>query len=306
MSSLSQHSLAAREAQPGVSAELRAALERLFAQHMSPISATAVVRNAVSKAQRRAGEPEAELRRQLAMSIKMLVPPQARDEIMRAVDQQLAQPRTTASTPSAATPPASKPSTSTLSASKLSTSTPSASTRPSMSALKQASRALESRLRARERSAPQAGTRVVSPASPRSSSTRPYPQVSADTTVVLVRSESDMNATRTFAREICKLVGIVGYPAQKVVTAVSELARNIARYAGEGRVCFRIDAESSVIRIVAEDHGPGIRELDEILAGNYRSRTGLGRGLLGVKRLASRFEIETSPAGTRVEIAFRY
>ncbi|PRQ01073.1 Serine/threonine-protein kinase RsbT [Enhygromyxa salina] len=127
-----------------------------------------------------------------------------------------------------------------------------------------------------------------------------------DELVVPIRNESDLNHARMVTRETCKLVNVRGYQAQKIVTTVSELARNIARYASGGRVRFRVDATEEHIIIVAEDDGPGISNLDEILAGDYRSRTGLGRGLLGSRELADHFHIETSAAGTIVTTAFRY
>jgi serine/threonine-protein kinase RsbT len=127
-----------------------------------------------------------------------------------------------------------------------------------------------------------------------------------DDCVIPIRGEGDMNHARMIARETCKLVAMRGYQAQKVVTAVSELARNIARYAGSGQIRFRIDTNTEHIVISAEDEGPGISNLDEILAGNYRSRTGLGRGLLGSRDLADHFDIRTSPNGTTVRVAFCY
>lgn len=278
MSIVSQYSSAAGGAVRSVSADQRDALERLFAGYMSSISAKAVVRNAVNKAERRGGAPQAELRRQLGLSIKMLVPPGERDKLTHEIDRVLAGAESSETTGSAVP------------------------SRGRFGALQDKARELS----ARTQSSAHPSASSPSSSSTPSTSGRPYPAVSADTTVVLVRSEADMNATRSFAREICKLVGLMGYPTQKVVTAVSELARNIARYAGDGRVCFRIDAATSSIVIVAEDHGPGIQGLDDILAGNYRSRTGLGRGLIGVKKLASRFSIETGTTGTRIEIAFAY
>ncbi|PRP91042.1 Serine/threonine-protein kinase RsbT [Enhygromyxa salina] len=129
---------------------------------------------------------------------------------------------------------------------------------------------------------------------------------SDDELVVPIRRESDLNHARMIARETCKLVEIRGYQAQKIVTAVSELARNIARYTGGGRIRFRVDTLTESIIVVAEDDGPGITNLDEILSGGYRSRTGLGRGLLGSRELADRFDIQTAPAGTTVRVAFDY
>jgi serine/threonine-protein kinase RsbT len=124
--------------------------------------------------------------------------------------------------------------------------------------------------------------------------------------VVQIRQEGDLNAARMFAREACHLVGMRGYAAQKVVTAVSELARNITRYVGEGQVRFQIDLDVNRITVIAEDNGSGIADLDLILAGKYRSRTGLGRGILGVKNLADHFRIETGPGGTTVTIGFDF
>ena len=129
---------------------------------------------------------------------------------------------------------------------------------------------------------------------------------SDDELVVQIRKESDLNHARMVARETCKLVEIRGYQAQKVVTAVSELARNIACYAVGGRLRFRVDTSAQCIVVVAEDDGPGIPNLDEILGGHYRSRTGLGRGLLGSRELADRFDIHTSPDGTTVTVTFSY
>ena len=50
------------------------------------------------------------------------------------------------------------------------------------------------------------------------------------------------------------------------------------------------------------DGGPGILNLEEIMAGRYKSKTGMGRGLMGVKRLAERFKINPGPPGTRIEV----
>lgn len=127
-----------------------------------------------------------------------------------------------------------------------------------------------------------------------------------DDCVIPIRGEADMNHARMLARETCKLVALRGYQAQKVVTAVSELARNIARYAGSGRIRFCVDTNTEHIIITAEDEGPGISNLDEILSGSYRSRTGLGRGLLGSRDLADHFDIRTSSSGTVVKIAFYF
>ncbi len=113
--------------------------------------------------------------------------------------------------------------------------------------------------------------------------------------------ESDIGRARTEARRICDAVGANGFTMQKVATIVSELARNMVLYANGGQVEI-VPLNSGAKRIVirAMDRGPGIRNLEEIMSGRYKSKTGMGRGLLGTKRLADRFEISSDQTGTRV------
>lgn len=95
--------------------------------------------------------------------------------------------------------------------------------------------------------------------------------------------------------------------AVKIATVVSELARNIVVYAQKGRVEFEVFRTPRVgIEIVAFDDGPGIADVAHILSGKYRSRTGMGLGLLGSKRLVDEFTVDSAPGkGTRV-VARKY
>ena len=121
---------------------------------------------------------------------------------------------------------------------------------------------------------------------------------SAEAESVPIRVEADISFARGRARELARLVGAGEFAAQRAATAASELARNIVAYAGEGRM--ELTPAAGALTIVAEDRGPGIADIEAILEGRYRSRTGLGMGLRGVRRLARRFELESSPKGTRV------
>jgi anti-sigma regulatory factor (Ser/Thr protein kinase) len=90
----------------------------------------------------------------------------------------------------------------------------------------------------------------------------------------------------------------------RLATAVSELARNMYMYASGGELSLSLEEEPHrfLFTVEAIDKGPGIAQLDLILAGGYRSRTGLGRGLLGVKALLDQLEIETHVGlGTRIK-----
>ncbi|MFW5875752.1 MAG: ATP-binding protein [Myxococcota bacterium] len=117
-----------------------------------------------------------------------------------------------------------------------------------------------------------------------------------------IESEPDISRARNHARELCEALGARAMIIQRVATIVSELSRNIISYAERGAIELHplFDAPQRV-RVWAEDQGPGIPNLDEIMTGEYRSRTGLGMGLLGTKRLADHFSITSGARGTRVE-----
>jgi serine/threonine-protein kinase RsbT len=118
-----------------------------------------------------------------------------------------------------------------------------------------------------------------------------------------IKTEADISIARNAARGLCQRMGARALLVQRVATVVSELARNIVSYTSGGVIDLIPSSElPRRVRVRATDRGPGISNLQEILAGKYRSRTGLGLGLLGAKRLADRFDVLTSPLGTRVEV----
>jgi serine/threonine-protein kinase RsbT len=122
-----------------------------------------------------------------------------------------------------------------------------------------------------------------------------------ETIVLHITAESDIGKARAEARRICDALAASPFAVQKVATIVSELARNMVLYAGGGIVeISSANGGSRRVMITGSDHGPGIANLQEVLSGRYKSRTGLGRGLLGTKRLADRFDVSTGKDGTRV------
>ena len=123
------------------------------------------------------------------------------------------------------------------------------------------------------------------------SSTRPAVRID-----VIV--EDDISLARRQAQIECVHAHASGFAGQRVVTMVSELARNIVSYSRGGYV--EVIPQIGKIVIVAADRGPGIADLELVLSGNYKSRTGLGKGLLGVKRLSNGFEITSTAEGTHV------
>lgn len=86
----------------------------------------------------------------------------------------------------------------------------------------------------------------------------------------------------------------------KLVVSIMELARNIVFYAGKGEIFIKV-IPSFGVEITAIDQGPGISNPEEILKNKVPSKTGLGLGLSGVKRLMDEFEIiSSSTTGTKV------
>lgn len=127
---------------------------------------------------------------------------------------------------------------------------------------------------------------------------------------IAIRSEVDVSVARSEARRVAASVGVSSTMAVKVATSVSELARNIILYATSGTVEIEALRERGIptIRIVARDAGPGIDQtrLDAMFAGTYRSKSGLGKGLIAVKRIANEFTLETGLGqGTTVRATFR-
>jgi signal transduction histidine kinase len=115
--------------------------------------------------------------------------------------------------------------------------------------------------------------------------------------------EYDLVAARRRARQIAALLGFDEQEQTRIATVASEIARNALRYAGGGRLEFGVDNRngSQSLTMTVSDRGPGIENLDDILAGRYRSQTGMGLGLIGAQRLMDDLQINTAPGkGTTV------
>jgi signal transduction histidine kinase len=113
---------------------------------------------------------------------------------------------------------------------------------------------------------------------------------------VAVKSELDVLVSRQRARQVTALCGFNTHDQVRISTVVSELARNIHNYAVSGKVEFAVSElnHRQVLVIRVEDQGPGIEDLDSILAGRYQSKTGMGLGIIGARRLMDHFNIATS------------
>lgn len=119
--------------------------------------------------------------------------------------------------------------------------------------------------------------------------------VSAAASIVAVsipiRQEPDIVRARGIGRD---LSGRLGFSPSSQIKYVGEGEIDLDQGTLDDKVCLDIRAR---------DQGPGIGQLDAILSGGYRSRSGLGMGLLGSKRLSDVFEIQSEAGqGTNVFI----
>ncbi len=126
-----------------------------------------------------------------------------------------------------------------------------------------------------------------------------------DTTVRIEQEASVVEARRRAGVTASKL-GFRAVQRTKIVTAASELARNIQMYAGSGEMEIKVVSGPRAGMLVrASDTGPGIPNLDEVMAGATRSKRGMGLGLRGVKAMADDFTIDSGPGrGTWVSALF--
>jgi serine/threonine-protein kinase RsbT len=121
-----------------------------------------------------------------------------------------------------------------------------------------------------------------------------------------VRSDVDLIAVREAARTAAAAADFSLVNQTKLVTAVSELARNAVVHGGGGEVRLESVLKGSLrgVRLVVTDHGPGIEDIAQALTDGHTTGHGLGLGLGGAKRLVHDFTIESAPGqGTTVTIA---
>jgi serine/threonine-protein kinase RsbT len=133
----------------------------------------------------------------------------------------------------------------------------------------------------------------------------PRPAKAVPSTIeVRVVDENGIVDARTRARVLATEIGFRATDQYKIGTAVSELSRNIYNYAGTGTVSMgAVTSPRKGIFIIAKDAGPGIPDLPRVLSETYESKTGLGRGLQGCKKLMDEFAVDTAPGqGTTVTL----
>lgn len=155
-----------------------------------------------------------------------------------------------------------------------------------------------------ERRTAQCMAQVAGLAESSSSSTPGSRRADGGVIEVVIQDENGIVDARTRARDLAAQLGFRSTDQYKIATAVSELSRNIFRYAGRGKVRFGpVTSPRAGIFVIAKDEGPGIPNLPLVLSTTYRSTTGLGRGLQGCKKIVDEFDVDTAVGkGTTVTL----
>jgi len=124
---------------------------------------------------------------------------------------------------------------------------------------------------------------------------------------VHLKESNDIVAARQACREMARELGFGSADQTRLATAVSELTRNVIQYAGNG-ICVITEEsnhEGNKIRVVVEDNGPGIADLDKAIEPGFSTSSGLGAGLPGAKRLVHFFELKTKPGHTVITLIMK-
>jgi serine/threonine-protein kinase RsbT len=121
-----------------------------------------------------------------------------------------------------------------------------------------------------------------------------------------IRSSEDVVRVRRLTREGALAQGFSLVDQTKLVTAASELARNTLEHGGGGEVEIRLVNEGGRrgLRLIFNDKGPGIPNVEQALKDGFTTGSGLGLGLGGARRLSNEFSIDSKPGeGTRIIMA---
>jgi serine/threonine-protein kinase RsbT len=120
-----------------------------------------------------------------------------------------------------------------------------------------------------------------------------------------IEKEQDVVPFRNRVKEYAVKIGMTVVNQTKLITAASELVRNMLKYAGGGNTRIEVISEgrNSGIRLIFEDKGPGIKDIAMAMKDGFSTGKSLGLGLPGAKRLVNEFDIKSTVGeGTIVSI----
>lgn len=110
---------------------------------------------------------------------------------------------------------------------------------------------------------------------------------------VPIHIDADIVIARQQGRALATKLGFSGSDLTIIATAISEVARNILEYAGNGEIKVSLVQQGSKvgIAVIAKDEGPGIRDIAQAMQDGFSTGRGLGLGLPGTRRLMDEFDI---------------
>ena len=121
--------------------------------------------------------------------------------------------------------------------------------------------------------------------------------------VIAIDSADDIVTARQAGRELATKLQFSLTDVTMIATAISEVARNISKYAGRGRVRVGVAQRNGRLALMVQsiDDGPGIADIEQALEDGFSTSSGLGLGLPGSRRLMDDFDLQsTLGAGTTV------
>lgn len=110
---------------------------------------------------------------------------------------------------------------------------------------------------------------------------------------ISIEYEKDIVVARQKAREVSKILEFGIVDQTRIITAVSELARNIFLYAQKGTVRYEeiFEGRKHGLKISFIDDGPGIEDVEFAMEGGYSKGRSMGLGMSGSKRLMDEFYV---------------
>ncbi len=117
-----------------------------------------------------------------------------------------------------------------------------------------------------------------------------------------VTSVMDVVKVRRQGLEMALELGFPTPEATKIAVVISELGRNIVLYTKGGLInLIAYTGERKGIKIIAQDQGPGIENVEQVLEGGYTSSKGMGLGISGSRRIMDEFEVKSiAGVGTKI------
>ena len=123
---------------------------------------------------------------------------------------------------------------------------------------------------------------------------------------IALKVDHDIAVARNEVRKVAAALGFRVIDQTRLTTVASELARNIVKYGGGGRLIVqpvKSPTSRQALRLIFEDRGSGIPNIEAAMRNGFSTGGGLGFGLPGSKRLVDEFHIESEVGqGTRVTV----